>query len=46
MVAVTVKNVPIELCERVKQNAKVIHRSLDNELIATISIIKNTRGEI
>jgi plasmid stability protein len=36
MVAVTLKNVPIELYERVKQNAKANHRSINNELIAII----------
>jgi len=36
MVAVTLKNVPIELYERVKQNAKANHRSINNELISII----------
>jgi plasmid stability protein len=36
MVAVTLKNVPSELYERVKQNAKANHRSINNELIAII----------
>jgi len=36
MVAVTLKNVPVELYERVKQNAKVNHRSINSELIAVI----------
>lgn len=36
MVAVTLKNIPVELYERVKQNAKANHRSIDNELIAII----------
>ncbi len=36
MVAVTLKNVPTELYERVKQNARANHRSINNELIAII----------
>jgi plasmid stability protein len=36
MVAVTLKNIPIELYERVKQNAKTNHRSINSELIAII----------
>ena len=36
MVAVTLKNVPSELYERVKQNAKANHRSINNEIIAII----------
>jgi len=36
MVAVTLKNIPIELYERVKQNAKANHRSINSELIAVI----------
>ena len=36
MVAVTLKNVPDVLYERVKQNAKVNHRSINSELIAII----------
>jgi hypothetical protein len=36
MVAVTLKNVPVEIYERVKQNAKANHRSINNELIAII----------
>ena len=36
MVAITVKNIPIELYERVKQHAKANHRSINNELIAII----------
>ena len=36
MTAVTLKNIPIELYERVKQNAKANHRSINNELIAII----------
>jgi plasmid stability protein len=36
MVAVTLKNMPIELYERVKQNAKANHRSINSELIAII----------
>jgi plasmid stability protein len=36
MVAVTLKNIPNELYERVKLNAKANHRSINNELIAII----------
>ena len=36
MVAITVKNIPGELYERVKLRAKVNHRSINNELIAII----------
>ena len=36
MTAVTLKNVPVELYERVKQNAKANHRSINNELINII----------
>jgi len=36
MVAITVKNIPFELYERVKQHAKANHRSINNELIAII----------
>jgi plasmid stability protein len=36
MVAVTLKNLPAELYERVKQNAKTNRRSINSELIAII----------
>jgi len=36
MVAITLKNVPAELYDRVKQKAKANHRSINNELIALI----------
>jgi plasmid stability protein len=36
MVALTVKNIPAELCERVKERAKTNHRSSNNELITIL----------
>lgn len=36
MVAITLKNVPSELYDRVKQKAKANHRSINNELISII----------
>ena len=36
MVAVTVKNIPAELYERVKARAKANHRSINSELIDII----------
>jgi len=36
MVAITVKNIPVELYERVKERAKTNHRSINNELITIL----------
>jgi len=36
MVAITVKNIPVEIYDRVKQNAKANHRSINSELIDII----------
>jgi len=36
LVAITVKNIPEEIYERLKQRAKFNHRSINNELIAMI----------
>jgi plasmid stability protein len=36
MVAITVKNIPAELYERVKERAKTNHRSINNELITIL----------
>lgn len=36
MVAITVKNIPTELYERVKERAKTNHRSINNELITIL----------
>ncbi len=39
MVAITVKNIPAELYERVKERAKTNHRSINNELITILEAI-------
>ena len=36
MVAITVKNIPAPLYERVKERAKANHRSINNELITIL----------
>jgi len=36
MVAITVKNIPATLYERVKERAKANHRSINNELITIL----------
>ncbi len=36
MVAITVKNIPAELYERVKERARANHRSINNELITIL----------
>jgi plasmid stability protein len=36
MVAITVKNIPVALYERVKERAKANHRSINNELITIL----------
>ncbi len=36
MVAITIKNIPAELYERVKESAKKNHRSINNELITIL----------
>jgi plasmid stability protein len=36
MVAITVKNIPVELYERVKERAKTNHRSINSEMITIL----------